>query len=127
MSPTLNCSRAVTRSRALPWTLVPSPTCGVAVAGTLWSRRSPRAMTTCPIIGQAGGGAIADEQRRQSPRLQACQARSGAEDAPEPQGHPSLGSDPPREGSKSQNVLLKWFLTSLLINCFLADTQQMLP
>ena len=61
-------------------------------------------MTTFPIIGQAGGGAVADEQRRQSPRLQTCQAGPGAEDAPGPLGHPSLGSDPHREGSKSQNI-----------------------
>ena len=65
--------------------------------------RSPRVMTTCPIIGQAGGGAVADEQRRQSPRLQTCQAGPGIEDAQEPLGHPSLGSDPHSEGSKSQN------------------------
>ena len=117
----------MTRRRALPWTLLRSPTCGVAFAGTLWSRRSPRAMAICPIIGQAGGGAVADEQRRQSPRLQTCQAGPGAKDVPEPLGHPSVGSDPHREVSKSQNILLKWFSTSLIKNCFLADTQQMLP
>ena len=81
-------------------------------------------MTTCPIIGQAVGGAVADEQRRQSPRLQTFQAGPGAEYAPEPLGHPNLGSDPHREGSKSQNILLKWFLTNLLENCFLAVTHQ---
>ena len=132
MSPTLNCSRAVTRMRALLWTLLHSPTCGVAIAGTLWSgmvesKGSPRVMTTCPIIGQAAGGAVADEQRRRSPQLQTCQAGPGTEDAPEPPGHPNLGSDLHREGSKSQNILLKRFLTSLLKNCFLADTQQMPP
>ena len=62
---TLNYSWAVTRRRALAWPLFRSPTCGVAVAITLWSgmgesKRSPWAMTTCPIIGQAGGGAVAD-------------------------------------------------------------------
>ena len=61
-------------------------------------------MTARPIIGQAGGGAVADEQRRQSPRLQICQAGPVAEDAPEPLGHPSLGSNPLLEGSKSQNI-----------------------
>ena len=135
MSPTFNCSRAVTRRRALPWTLLRSPTCGVAVAGTLWSgigesKRSPRAMTTCPIIGQAVGGAVADEQRRQSPRLQTCQAGPGfgAEYAPEPLGHPNLGSDPHREGSKSQNILLKRFLTILLENCFFSrQTSALVP
>ena len=130
--PTLNCSRAVTRRRALPLTLLRAPTCGVAVASTLWSgigesKRSPRVMTTCPIIGQVGGGAVADEQRRQSPRQQTCQAGPGAEGAPEPLGHPRQGSDPHREGSKSQNILLKLFWTSLSKNCFLADTQQMPP
>ena len=30
--------------------------------------------------------------------------RARDEDAPEPLGHPSLGSDPHREGSKSQNL-----------------------
>ena len=49
-------------------------------------------MTTCPII--AG---------------QTCQAGPGGEDAPEPLGHPSLGSDPHREGSESQNILLNGF------------------
>ena len=78
-------------------------------AGTLWfgigeSKRSHRVMTACPIIGQAGGGAVTDKQRRQSPQLQTCQAGLGAEDAPEPLGHPSLGSDPHRQGSKSQNT-----------------------
>ena len=41
-------------------------------------------------------------------------------------GYPRLGSKPHREGSKSQNILLKWFLTSFSKNCFLADTQQMI-
>ena len=53
--------------------------------------------------------------------------RARAKDAREPLGHPSLGSNPYRKGSKSQNKLLKWFLTKLLENCFLADTQQMPP
>ena len=117
----LNCSRAVTRRRALPWTLLRSHTCRVAIAGTLWSgmgetKRSPRVMTTV-------GDAVADEQHRRSPRLQTCQAGPGAKDAPVRLGHPSLGSDPHREGSKFQNKLLQ-FLTSLLENFFLAVTQQ---
>ena len=64
MSLALICSRAVTRRRALPWTLLRFPTCGVAVAvaDTLWpgmaesSTHEARVMTTlCPITGQAGG------------------------------------------------------------------------
>ena len=75
-------------------------------------------MTARPINGQAGGGAVADEQRPQSPRLQICQAGPVAEDAPEPLGHPSLGSNHLLEGSKYQNILQKWFMTSLLKICF---------
>ena len=123
MSPTLICSRAVAKRRALPWTLLRFPMCGAAVADTLWSgigesKTTHPMMMTCPVIGQAGGGVVADEQRRQSLRLQTCQAKPGAEDAPEPLGHPSTWSDPHRKGSKSQNKLQKCLLTSLL-----ADTQ----
>ena len=39
-------------------------------------------------------------------------------DAPEPLGHPSLGSDPHRKGSESQNIILERFLTSLWEYCF---------
>ena len=104
--------------RALPGTLLRSATCGFANAGKLWSgmgesKTTHPVMTTCPIIGQAGGGAVADEQRRQLPPLQTCQIETGAENALELLVHPSLGSDPHRKGSKSQNELLKRFLTSL--------------
>ena len=51
--------------------------------------------------------------RGRTRRLQTCQAEPGAEDEPEPLVHPSLESDPHREGSKFQITLLKWFLTSL--------------
>ena len=82
------------------------------------SKTTHPVMTTCPIIGQAAGGAVVDQQRSQSPRLETCQAGPGSEDAPQLLGHPSLGWDPHRESSKSQNILLKWFLTSLLIKMF---------
>ena len=80
-----------------------------------------------PYNWASGWGRSRDEQRRQSPRLQTYQAGPGAKDAPEPLGHLSVGSDLHREVSKSQNILLKWFSTSLIKNCFLADTHQMLP
>ena len=95
-----------------------------AVVGTLWSMMvisTPPAMTftLCPIIGQAGRGGVADEQRHKSPGLLICQAGlEAAVEEPEPLGHPSLVSDPPRKVSKSQKILLKQFMTSLLENCF---------
>ena len=119
MSLTLICSRSVARRRALPRTLLRFHACGGAVTGTLWSGMSKSStppamtMTLCRIIGRAGGGAVADEQRRQSPGLPICQAGLKAEDA-EPLGHPSLGSEPPRKCSKSRNLLLNWFMISLL-------------
>ena len=93
--------REETRSKSRQW--CPTEEClrlwdalGHAVVGD----GRIEAMRTCPIIGQAGVGAVADEQRRQSPRLQTSQAGPVAEDAPEPLGHPNLGSDPHREGFK---------------------------
>ena len=84
-------------------------------------------MTTVGLLlGQAGGGAVPDEQRRQSPELQTCQAGPEVEDAAKPLGHPSLGTDPRRKSSKTHNILLKLFLTSLLENCFLAVIQERL-
>ena len=51
---------------------------------------------------------VADEQRRQSPRLLIYQAGlEAAVDEPEALGHPSPASDPPRKGSNPQNILLK--------------------
>ena len=65
-------------------------------------------MVLCPVIGQARGGAVADEQRRQVSGLLNCQAGFvAAVEEPEPLGHPSLGSDPPRKDSKPQKTLLK--------------------
>ena len=94
-------------------------------SSTLWpgmaesSTHSATVMTTlCPIIGQAGGDAVADDQRRQSPGPQSCQAGLKVEDGAEALGHPSLGSDFRRKRSKYQNKLLKWFMTSLLENSF---------
>ena len=88
-----------------------------AVVGTLWSMMVISTFTLCPIIGQAGRGGVADEQRHKSPGLLICQAGlEAAVEEPEPLGHPSLVSDPPRKVSKSQKILLKHFITSLLEN-----------
>ena len=113
--------RSISDFELFSWPLLHSPMCGVAVAGTLWpgmaelSTTHPVMTTVGPIIGKAGGDAVADEQRRQSPGLQTCQAGLEAEDAAESLRHPSLGSDPRPKGSKSQNILLKVFLTSLSV------------
>ena len=71
---------------------------------------------TLPYNWASGRGAVADQQRRQSPGLQTCQAGLEAEDAAKPLGHPSLGSDP-----QSQNILLKWFMSNLLENQLLVQ------
>ena len=83
VSPISSCSWAATRRRALPWTLLLGRRHAVVWDGRIEEVTS----TTCPIIVQAGGGAVADEQRQQSPRLQTCQAGTGDEDAPEPLGY----------------------------------------
>ena len=77
-------------------------------------------MELCPIIGQAGGGAVTDEQRRQSSGLLIYQTGlEAAVEAPEPLGHPSLWPDHPRKGSKciTKTVHDKFFLE----NCFLVQ------
>ena len=125
VSPTSICSRAVTRRRALLWTLLRSHTCGVAVAYTLWSgigesKTTHPVMTTCPTIGQAGG-----PQSRTSSAVNRRDCKPARPD----QSHVLAQSHIAQphqiismfQKLKSQNILLKYFMTRFLLeNCFLS-------
>ena len=74
-------------------------------------------MTLCPIIGQAGGGAVTGEQRCQSLGLLICQpGLEAAVEEPEPLGYPNLRPDSPRKGWKCINKkFYDWFFSKLFL------------
>ena len=97
-----------TASDALALSNMPGRGCGHNVAwdGQIADSSSGSDDDTLPYNWASWRGAVADEQRSQSSELPACQAALDTVDA-KPLGHPSLGSDPPRKGSKFQKILLK--------------------
>ena len=97
-----------TASDALAFSYMPGRGCGHNVAwdGRIADSSSGSDDDTLPYNWASGRGAVADEQRSQSPELPACEARLDTVDA-KPLGHLSLGSDPPRKGSKFQKKITK--------------------